>query len=372
MALLKSKSTEEDIIWNSEPEYLYLNIVDWKKFWNITFEEEEFEVSKRVRITLVISSSWELQTFKLKKVKYQGWKWEEEDNISFSSFSIEKITSFLSFLVDNIWEVKEWKIALSEVSWKEINISKNQIEKFLETEEWTDIIKEFLNNKTTKEDIINIWYRKEQLSIFNKLMNTEGFKEEYKKEIWKENTKDETMWQYFFNRNDWIFWYWLDYKYLWILQKEAHISNVDLEWTNEVISDFLLWNNNFTVLVELKKDDTSLFNWSNSGQNRANSWKLSSDLMHSVSQILEQEASWQIKSEQENYDNKWEKILQKTINPKCYLIIWRLDKLADNREDNIKKRTFELFRRNSNNIEIITYDELYERAKFIVEHNNNK
>lgn len=29
--------------------------------------------------------------------------------------------------------------------------------------------------------------------------------------------------------------------------------------------------------------------------------------------------------------------------------------------------TFELFRRNNRNIEIITYDELFERAKFIVE-----
>ena len=33
----------------------------------------------------------------------------------------------------------------------------------------------------------------------------------------------------------------------------------------------------------------------------------------------------------------------------------------------IKKKTFELFRRDSRNIEIITYDELYERAKFIAE-----
>lgn len=346
-----------------ETDTLHIVEKDWKKFLNIIFEDKEFQVSSKIKITLVLSTnSNEIRNFQIVKFNWDKKDWE----IKFTTFTLEKITSFIEFLVDNISSLKEWKIALSEIEWKDINISKNQIEKFLETKEWTDIIKEFLNNKTTKEDIINIWYRKEQLSVFYKLMNEDWYKEKYKKEIWKENTKDETMWQYFFNKNDWIFWYWLDYRYLWILQKEAHVSDVDLDWSNEVISDFLLWSNNFTVIVELKKDDTPLFNWSNSGQNRANSWKLSSELMLSVSQILEQEASWQIKSEQENYDEKWDKILQKTINPKCYLIIWRLDKLTDNREDNIKKRTFELFRRNSNNIEIITYDELYERANFIV------
>lgn len=359
-------ASEETIIWNSEPWYLYLKDHDNTRFWNITFEEKEFEVSKRIRVTLVIDSSGDIKTFKIKKVKLNGWKWEEENNLSFSSFSIDKIISFLWFLNENITRLKEWKIQLTEVDWEKLNVSKNQIESFLETDDWHEIIKEFLNNKTTKEEIINLWYRKEQLNIFYSLLNQDWYKAEYKIKIWKENTKDETMWQYFFNKNDWIFWYWLDYKYLWILQKEAHISDVGMDWTNEVISDFLLGDDNFTVLVELKKDDTPLFNESVSGKNRAKSWKISSDLMLSVSQILEQKASWQIKSEQENYSDDWSKIYQKTINPKCFLIIWRLDKLSNNRDDSIKKRTFELFRRDFNSIEIITYDELYKRANFIV------
>jgi hypothetical protein len=35
-------------------------------------------------------------------------------------------------------------------------------------------------------------------------------------------------------------------------------------------------------------------------------------------------------------------------------------------EQQLKLDTFELFRRNSRNIEILTYDELYERADYIV------
>ena len=52
-----------------------------------------------------------------------------------------------------------------------------------------------------------------------------------------------------------------------------------------------------------------------------------------------------------------------TVQPKGILVIGHTDQL-----DKISKRnTFELFRRNVVNPEIITFDELYERAKFIVE-----
>lgn len=312
-------------------------------------------------------------------------KTNEEDLLNiFSWFSKEKRNIFLNLLKtipDIELPIKNNKdytdeelleiLKNKDLSFIKTIIKKDHVIEFLNNDNWEEIIENFLKNNITSKDIINIWYRKKQLEVFYKLLNEKWYKDSYKNEIWKDNTKDEIMWQHFFHENNWIFWYWLDYKYLGILQKEAHISDVDLDWTNEVISDFLLWCTNFTVLVEIKKDDTILFNKSISWQNRAKSWKLSSDLMYSVSQILEQKADWQIKAEKTNYNEKWEKIHQKTINPKCFLIIWRLDKLWDTRDDNIKFRTFELFRRNLNNIEIITYDELYNRAKFIIENTKN-
>ena len=53
-----------------------------------------------------------------------------------------------------------------------------------------------------------------------------------------------------------------------------------------------------------------------------------------------------------------------TIQPKGILVIGHTEQL-----NQISKRnTFELFRRNTVNPEILTFDELYERAKFIVAH----
>ena len=125
----------------------------------------------------------------------------------------------------------------------------------------------------------------------------------------------------------------------------------------------------FTVLVEIKKPETLLFE---NSKNRANSWKLSDNLIESLSQILEQKAGWQIKGEvnaNNNFNDEGTLIQQKTLDPKSILIIGSDSQFEGTEKvKQIKLRTFELFRRDSRNIEILTYDELYERAKFIVSH----
>lgn len=52
---------------------------------------------------------------------------------------------------------------------------------------------------------------------------------------------------------------------------------------------------------------------------------------------------------------------------------WRqLEASKNELEIEIKKKTFELFRNDSRNIEILTYDELYDRARYIVEGESRK
>ena len=53
--------------------------------------------------------------------------------------------------------------------------------------------------------------------------------------------------------------------------------------------------------------------------------------------------------------------------PKGYIIIGSLGQFAtENGVNKVKYSSFELFRRNISNSEILTFGELYERAKFIV------
>jgi hypothetical protein len=108
------------------------------------------------------------------------------------------------------------------------------------------------------------------------------------------------------------------------------------------------------------------------GTNRANSWQLSTDLIGAVSQVLEQKASWQVKSETGatvNFAHDGTLIRQRTADPKCILIIGGDGAFNGSEKMRaIKLRTFELFRRDSRNVEIVTYDELFARANFIVGH----
>ncbi len=54
--------------------------------------------------------------------------------------------------------------------------------------------------------------------------------------------------------------------------------------------------------------------------------------------------------------------------PKAYVVIGSLSEFVSGSKVNEQKfSSFELFRRNTANPEIITFDELYERAKFIVQ-----
>lgn len=55
-----------------------------------------------------------------------------------------------------------------------------------------------------------------------------------------------------------------------------------------------------------------------------------------------------------------------TIYPKCILVIGNTAQL-DNRE---KRQSFEAFRRNFTGLEVITFDELLGRARFIVDYSD--
>lgn len=228
------------------------------------------------------------------------------------------------------------------------------------------LIEEVLKNNVTDKDIVALGYRKGQLEIFRKLLE-ENYLNTYKLEVIENSKiKDELAWQYFFNKNPWIFGYGLDYRFMGILQKEFSASGTEADGSGQVNGDFLIGDQKFTTFVELKKPDTPLFKDRNV---RSGTWALSTDLMEAKSQILEQKASGQIKIEKETiHDSDGHEIKQNSYDSKVILIIGCWDQIKNDIDltKKTKAKTLELFRRDSRNIEILTYDELYERAKFIV------
>ncbi|NOZ48173.1 MAG: DUF4263 domain-containing protein, partial [Chlorobi bacterium] len=219
----------------------------------------------------------------------------------------------------------------------------------------------------TSKDIVNTSFRKKGLQIFKKLIDEDNYWQIYADENNIPKSKEEKVWQYFFEKNEWIFGYGLDYRFKSILQREPYLSDSELDGSNTVIADYLLGDKRFTTFVEMKKPSTKLFG---KAKNRSNSWKLSNDVVESVSQILEQKASGLIKFDKQQYNSEGNIITQKAYDSKVILLIGHWKQLENSKNDlerKIKRKTFELFRTDSRNIEILTYDELYDRAKYIVE-----
>lgn len=231
-----------------------------------------------------------------------------------------------------------------------------------------EIIEKLINEGAiTSKDIVNTSFRKKELGVFKMLIEESDYWKTYASENGIKDKKEEKVWQFFLEKNEWIFGYGLDYRFKTILQRESHLSGAELDGSNTVIADYLLGDKRFTTFVEIKKPSTPLFG---TVKERSNSWRLSNDVVYSVSQILEQKASGLIKLDKQQHDSSGNPIIQKAYDSKVILIMghWKQLKESSNElESEIKKKTFELFRNDSRNIEIITYDELYDRARFIVE-----
>ena len=228
--------------------------------------------------------------------------------------------------------------------------------KRLEAKDLVPVLQDIDWTRLSPSDVNTILGRKEALGIFQNNLHSRKF--------------TELAWESFFKENDWIFGYGLQYRYLRILQTQAHVSNTDLKGRNSVTSDVLLADRRFTKIVELKRPDTPLFR---AERNRADTWGLSKELFDAVSQILAQQVSWELKGQSGNYVETGERIEQDTLDVECILVFGSLHEMVGStQEKEIKKRTFELFRRNLRNLEIVTYDELLDRAKFIVEGANDE
>lgn len=360
-----------DIIQNSKPEQLYSTDFGNQRYFHVVFSDENeirFRISTKTFMRVkYLKEQNSLEGLEI--VKTVGK--EDRQRLKFYKFDIQQLKCFLNFINSlDFKNISEKRIALADKTLEGLNEQDIKGLVRLLSDNDGEVLKGLLNDgMITNQDLVNTGYRKKQLEIFYKLLY-ENYLEEYKKAINKPNTKDELAWQHFFNQNHWVFGYGLEYRFQGVLQKEFSASDTDAAGGENVKLDFLIGDNNFTTFVELKLPTTKLFG---ARKNRSNSWRLSDKLIDSVSQILEQKASGQLKigNTKSLFDDKGKKINQNSYDSKAILVIGNWDEVKNSEDSEavkeIKMKTFELFRRDSRNIDMLTYDELYQRAKFITE-----
>jgi len=173
----------------------------------------------------------------------------------------------------------------------------------------------------------------------------------------------EGSWQQFFSTNPWIFGHGLDYRFLVSDVEQPNYGGVDITGHGAERGDFLMHteaNARFAVLVEIKRPDTPLLG---GRRYRNGAWQLSDELVGGVSQVQANCEQWDTEGSRTDANRELQAELGvTTVLPEGILLIGQSAQL----DSTVKKRTFERFRRSLWNPRVLTYDELLERARFLV------
>lgn len=163
----------------------------------------------------------------------------------------------------------------------------------------------------------------------------------------------EARWQEFFNENPFILNMAFGYPVIKV-RDQASVGGRKLSGDGEKITDFLVKNSltNNTAIFEIKTPQTPILNKT---PFRDGVYTPSADLSGSINQALDQKYQFQKQIAQIKDNSRLYDIESYAVH--CCLVIGKTPDGDD------RKKSFELFRRNSKDVEIVTFDELLEKLK---------
>jgi hypothetical protein len=178
------------------------------------------------------------------------------------------------------------------------------------------------------------------------------------------DNRNEGYWQQFFERNTWIFGYGLRYQFLHTIQPQPHYGGSAVTGKGGERGDYLTASSGamrFTVLVEIKKPTTELLC---NKEYRNGVLAPSDELAGAISQLQINCRKWELEGAglEQNVEILRDVNIY-TISPKGILVVGSTHQLVDND----RRNSFELLRRNTINPEVLTFDELHQRAQYIVQ-----
>lgn len=286
-----------------------------------------------------------LKITKLKLHKHLGW--QEGGHIQVNRFQAAQMVEFLSIISHlDLSDAQKTKLSLD-------NINIGALGALLGSTKGPALIKELAESPDLHHDIYAVATKRQALSEFEDMLAS---------------VATEPQWQGYFERNPWIFGHGLNYVFLDKVGAklearttgnafDRHGKTADaLMRTRAEISQY--------VLVEIKRSRTALLQID---PYRAGCWSVSDELSCAVTQT--QKTSFEFAR------NRFRDVLKDkqgndtaevayVVEPRSFLVIGNLTELRGNDD---KVTCFELYRRNVRSPEIPTFDELFQRARCIVE-----
>ncbi len=175
------------------------------------------------------------------------------------------------------------------------------------------------------------------------------------------DNSDEEFWQKnIFENNQWIISQLFSFPCT-IYEKKAYMGGKNMGNHNGNLCD-LIYQNNLSqnvALVEIKTPCADII-----GQKYRNTYSLSNDMSGAINQVI---------NYRDSLTKEYFTILGKSdnhfevLNPKCLVIIGKISSLDKN-----QRATFEKYRNSLSNIIIVTFDEMFEKIKDIIDIFSNK
>lgn len=259
----------------------------------------------------------------------------------------------------NITDAELRKIILSQTQAKSL-VKDNQ-----------DLFAEAFRTEVTSKDVVALGYRKKQLDVFSRLLEDSEYFDHAMEH--KNCRGKEDLWQKYFDKNKWVFGYGLNYVFVTGFEDkklEQVVQGSDLINKGKRSDALMMTKGVISSLcfIEIKTHKTTLLE---STSYRPGCWSPSRELVGAVAQVHGTVASAsrnlydQIKPVSVDGNPTGEEVFN--YKPKAFVVIGNLQEFVTEHGINKEKlRSFELYRSSLKDVEIITFDELYERSRFIV------
>jgi hypothetical protein len=233
-------------------------------------------------------------------------------------------------------------------------------------------VKTYLAGEVTERDVQMLLDRRKTLTRFKDLLNDAAFFESEKARL---KVSNEGVWQRFFEDNMWIFGYGLT---LLTCDKYSDTKLEQITTGANVFtgggkrSDAVMRTKGFIqtlLFAEIKTSTTDLL--MKKQYREPDVYQVSAHISGAVSQV-QKTSHKAIKYLEDLHRTRSPsgefQFEVSTVRPRQVVIAGNLGQLMDDGEVNLEKMTsFELYRRDHQGVEILTFDELYERAKYIVD-----
>ena len=284
--------------------------------------------------------------------------WCDTHSFNFRPSEVQALLTFIAGM-KSITFANTSKSYLSDEALAEVVLSRANAQEVFRNH--TDLILEFIRNEDLKADVTAVAHRRKQLQRFEDLMD-------------QQPAASEEAWQRLFEENPWIFGYGLSYRFMTELDQKAlrqFTTGFDLSGSGKQADAVMKTRGRIssTCFVEIKRNDTPLLT---NTSDRPGSWGPSAKLSAAVAQIqktvyLAAKSLGKVLNPQNEDGTDTGEVLF-NVEPRSCLVVGNLSQFfVDGRLNRGKFESFELFRRNTSRPEIITFDELLERARFIVD-----